>query len=118
DSNGAAGPQGTQTVTVTVSAAAPVVTILSPSPYTTYVANSTNTSLTARFTDVASSGPWTCAITWGDGTSSTGLITGSASPYTCTSTHMYKASGSPTITVTVTNKFTRAGSASVPVRVQ
>ena len=102
-------------MTVTQSAAAPVVTIKSPLAYTGFVHNVSTVQTIATFTDVASSGPWTCKIAWGDGSTSTPNPSGSASPYTCTATHMYTTTGTMTITVTATNKFSAAGSKSVPV---
>ncbi|HEV2476533.1 MAG TPA: choice-of-anchor tandem repeat GloVer-containing protein [Candidatus Dormibacteraeota bacterium] len=42
-------------------------------------------------------------ITWGDGTSSSGTVTGGPSPFTISGTHNYKTNGTYTVTITVTD---------------
>jgi len=49
----------------------------------------------------AVSSDYTVAINWGDGTtSSTGTVSGSASPFTISGSHTYKSNGTYTVTVT------------------
>src|SRR6266568_7675565 len=70
--------------------------------------------LSVSFTDPAGNiPPWTYAITWGDGASSSG--TTQASPFTAT--HVYSALGLDSVRVTVTNTLGVSGSDSLAVRV-
>jgi hypothetical protein len=60
----------------------------------------------ATFTDtdtVAVTGDFIAAIDWGDGTTSTGTITGSNGSFAVSGTHAYAAAGHDTITVAVTD---------------
>lgn len=63
--------------------------------------------LNATFTDPDGDGPWTYAINWGDGTSSSGSLSaqGAIGP-----THIYVLTGSYQITVTVTDSHGASGS--------
>src|SRR5207237_2928542 len=70
--------------------------------------------LTVAFSDAgANDGPWTYAITWGDGTSTNGTVT-TAAPFT--TSHVYAALALDSVRVTVTNAFARTGSDSVSVQ--
>ena len=70
--------------------------------------------LTVAFSDAGSNdGPWTYAITWGDGTSTNGTVT---TPAPFTTTHVYAALARDSVRVTVTNVFARTGSDSVAVQ--
>src|SRR5438309_1275154 len=73
-------------------------------------------TLTASFTDTGSNdAPWTYAITWGDGSSSTGTTASTTTPITAT--HVYSALGLDSVHVTVTNSQARSGADSVAVQV-
>jgi hypothetical protein len=65
--------------------------------------------LNATFTDPDGDGPWTYAINWGDGTSSTGSL---SAPGAIGPVHTYVLTGSYQITVTVTDSRGASGSAS------
>ena len=72
-------------------------------------------TLSVAFTDpgAPSTGPWTYAIQWGDGASSSG--TTPSSPFTAA--HAYAAEGLDSVRVTVTNTLGASGSDSLAVRV-
>lgn len=53
--------------------------------------------------DAPTRGDYTAAISWGDGTTSAGTITGSAGTFTVTGTHTYTEGGTYAGTVTVTD---------------
>jgi hypothetical protein len=86
------------TAVLTVTNAAPGVTITAPAAGST-TPTGTAVSLSATTTDAGSNDTRTCSIAWGDGTSGAGTMTGG----TCTGSHTYAAAGTPTITVTVTD---------------
>ena len=86
------------TLVLTVTNAAPGVTITAPAAGTT-TPTGTVVALSATTTDAGSNDTRTCSIAWGDGTSGAGTMTGG----TCTGSHTYAAAGTPTITVTVTD---------------
>ncbi|HEV3344959.1 MAG TPA: DUF4214 domain-containing protein, partial [Pirellulales bacterium] len=68
-------------------------------------ASTTFTGAVAGFTDSNTSavaGDFTAAITWGDGTSTTGTVTGSRGAFTVTGLHAYSTAGSDTVKVTIT----------------
>jgi hypothetical protein len=78
------------------------------------------TGTVATFTDsdaVLTASAFTASVSWGDGTTSAGTVTGSAGNFTVTGTHTYAEDGSHTITVTVTQTSSPAnkGSATSPV---
>lgn len=67
------------------------------------------TATVATFSDpdsAATASEYSATINWGDGTSSTGSISGSAGSFSVTGTHTYKKGGSYTITVTITDTDT------------
>jgi hypothetical protein len=63
--------------------------------------------LNASFTDVDGDGPWSYAVNWGDGTSSTGSL---STPGAVGPGHTYVLPGSYQITVTVTDSHGATGS--------
>src|SRR2546430_1960104 len=70
--------------------------------------------LTVAFRDAGpNDGPWTYAITWGDGASTNGTVS-SAAPFT--TSHVYTAPALDSVRVTVTNAFARTGSDSIAVQ--
>ena len=76
----------------------------------------TPVSLSVAFTDPGGTtgGPWTYAILWGDGATSTG--TASASPFTAA--HTFAAEGLDSVRVSVTNAVGAFGTDSLAVRVR
>ncbi|WP_231250641.1 PKD domain-containing protein [Nocardioides furvisabuli] len=91
-------PKVSDTLVLTVTNAAPGVSITAPAAGTT-TPTGTAVSLSATTTDAGSNDTRTCSIAWGDGTSGAGTMTGG----TCTGSHTYTAAGTPTISVTVTD---------------
>ncbi len=80
----------------------------------TYPATTVN--LSVAFSDTgATDAPWTYAILWGDGASSTGSVSSASAPITAS--HAYSALGLDSVRVTVTNSAGRSGSDAVAVRV-
>jgi hypothetical protein len=61
------------------------------------------------------SGPWTVAVSWGDGSATTGFTT--TTPGSLTQTHTFAAAGTLTVTVTITNSANQAASESFKVAV-
>ena len=59
----------------------------------------------------AGANQYSASIKWGDGSTSTGKITGSGGKFTVTGTHAYKKHGSYKITVTITDKDNKSNSA-------
>lgn len=110
DANGAGA--GAQT-DVTVVNVRPTVTITSPAAAATVDANA-GVSLAATFTDPGVNDTHTCAIDWGDGTTTTPAVgTG-----TCGQAHTYTAPGAYTITVSVTDDDGGVGTKSVGIVVR
>ena len=95
--------------TASIANAAPVVN--AGPPQTVNVGSPT--TLDASFTDGANDGPWGFGINWGDGSPQTSGSTSTAG--SITSTHVYGAGGTYTLTVTVTDNFGAAGSGTTTV---
>ncbi len=68
--------------------------------------------LHAPFTDPGSNDTQTCSVDWGDGSVTTGTVSGNA----CDATHAYSGGGSPTIKVAVTDDNGGIGTASVKIK--
>jgi hypothetical protein len=70
----------------------------------------------ATFTDAdtaATASEYSATINWGDGTSSSGTITGSSGKFTVKGTHTYKKTGTFTVKVTITDVDNTPNSATV-----
>jgi len=104
------GGKSSDTATVTVSNANPVVTApnQTPAPYSM----ATSVGVTVNFTDAGANDTHktppggTCTVSWDDATAnSTGTVTEpvGANPGTCTAAHMYTTPGVYTVTITVTD---------------
>ncbi len=68
----------------------------------------------AMFTDMdtnAAAGDYSATIAWGDGSTSTGTVTGSAGSFSVSGTHTYAEEGTEQITVTITDADNPANSA-------
>ncbi len=103
-----AGATGTSGVLIDVVDQAPVVQMLSISAST----GEPFSGAVATFTDPAGAEPagnYAATIDWGDGTTSTGTITVSNGVFTVSGSHTYTASGSVTLSVTVTDDGGEAG---------
>lgn len=87
----------TDVATVTIDNVAPTITSIT-APIAP-VATNTPVDVTVPFSDPASSDTHTCAIDWGDGTTSVGSVAAGA----CAGSHSYTAAGVHTLTVTVTD---------------
>jgi hypothetical protein len=99
-----------KTTALTVANVAPVVTITTPAATST-VNVGVAVPLTATFVDPGSNDTQTCAIAWGDGTTTNGFVSGK----TCTSSHTYLTSGARNVVVTVLDDDAGAGTAAVTV---
>jgi hypothetical protein len=107
---GAGGRSGSATGTATVSEADLTVTAQT----VTATENSTAIVQVATFTDPGAdtSGEFTASINWGDGSTSTGTVTGSGGTFTVTGSHLYSnTDGTFTTTVSVTEPGVPGGSA-------
>lgn len=93
--------------TVTVSNAAPSVTITAPAD-TSVVNLGTTVNLSATFVDAGSNDTHACSIDWGDATT-VGVVAGGI----CTGSHSHAAIGSYAVTVTVTDDDGAVGTASI-----
>ena len=71
-------------------------------------------SVNATFIDVSASSPWSYAIAWGDGATTSGAI---STQDTIRGSHTYAALGQYTATVAVTNSAGRSGSGSAAVTI-
>jgi hypothetical protein len=112
-------PPASDSTTVTVSNATPVVTITAPPPGSSYQPG-TPVSVSASFTDAGHNDTHTCTIDWGDGSPvSTGTVSESNGSGTCTGSHTYTTagSGSRTITVRVTDDDGATGQDTVGIAV-
>jgi hypothetical protein len=99
----------TSSAMVTVSNAAPAVTITS-APQT--LQQGSTASLAASVSDAGSNDTHSCSIAWGDSTVTAGTVVESSGGGTCTGSHVYSATGSQTVVVTVTDDDGAGGSAS------
>ncbi len=104
------GAANTATTTATIANLAPVV---NAGPNQVAVVGNPVT-LNASFSDGPGDGPWAYTVDWGDGSPQT---TGSTTSSPIAPTHTYSASGTRTVSVTVTDKFGAAGSGSLTVTV-
>ncbi|HEX4527110.1 MAG TPA: PKD domain-containing protein [Gaiellaceae bacterium] len=101
---------------VTVANLPPTVSVTSPAAGSSFQAF---TPVTARasFSDPGTGDTHTCTVMWGDGTSSSGVVSETSGTGTCTGTHTYTAAGSYTITLRVTDSGGASTSASVGVTI-
>jgi hypothetical protein len=101
--NDGTNPPVSDSATVTVSNATPVVHLTSPAAGSYLPGSSVPAS--ASFTDAGTNDTHTCTIDWGDGTVDPGTVSESNGSGTCTGSHTYamSAGGSRTITVQVTD---------------
>ena len=103
------GGTGTSAATVvTVANIAPTVGTPAVSPSGVPLNVSTPFSVTGTFTDPAGAldQPFTAVVNWGDSTTSTGVVSGGANPFTYTfnGNHTYTTPGQFNVTVSVTDK--------------
>ncbi|HWD66265.1 MAG TPA: hypothetical protein VG405_13955 [Solirubrobacteraceae bacterium] len=78
----------------------------------------TGTIATVRYGNTsASAGGFSARINWGDGSSGTGTMTGSAGSYAVAAAHTFTGSGPYTVRVTVTDPLSRTGSATTTILV-
>jgi Ca2+-binding RTX toxin-like protein len=97
----ASGATRTGSFTVAVSNVAPTITAVTPASGTV-VSNRSSFTVLTTFTDPGTADTHTCTIAWGDGTTSTGTVSGSG-PKTCAAAKSYSVNGTYTVTVTVTD---------------
>lgn len=103
-------PPVSDSLTLTVSNANPSVNITSPADMASVQPGAT-VSLAATITDPGAHDTQTCAIDWGDGASSPGVITGGV----CRGQHAYAAIGTYVVVVQATDDDGGVGSDSVRV---
>jgi hypothetical protein len=103
-------PPVSDSTTVTVANAPPLVHITSPVNGALFQLADT-VAVTAPFTDPGANDTHTCTINWGDGIVAAGTVAAGV----CTGSHTYAAGGVKTITVTVTDDDGGSGSASVRI---
>ena len=101
------------TTTLTVDNVAPTVTITSPADGAV-VKPGAPVTVTARFTDPGRNDTHSCAVDFGDGTSSAGTVAESAGAGTCTLTHAFSTGGYD-VSMTVTDDDGGVGTAAVHV---
>jgi uncharacterized repeat protein (TIGR01451 family) len=105
--------------TVTVANIAPTVSTPVVSPTSASEGVSASFSASGTFTDPASGldQPFTAVINWGDSTTSTATVTGSANPfnYNFGGTHTYAQSGSYNVTASITDKDGGTGTSAASV---
>jgi hypothetical protein len=108
---GGATASGSGTATVSES------DVLSGTPRTfSALANILFTGAVATFTDADTAngpGDFTAVISWGDGTTSPGTVTGGAGTFTVSGSHTYATSGSFPVTVTLTDDAPGTATATV-----
>ncbi|MBA1443926.1 MAG: PKD domain-containing protein [Gammaproteobacteria bacterium] len=103
---------GTDSLTVTVNNAAPIV---EAGPDQSGVLGDTINLAPATFTDAGVEDTHTATIDWGDGATDTGTVTQGAGSGSVAGSHAYAADGSYTVTVTVTDDDGLFGSDSFQV---
>jgi hypothetical protein len=115
DNNTATSPA----TTVTVADVVPTVSTPTVSPTSTNEGSSTSFSVSGTFTDPANTldEPYTAVINWGDNTTDTATVSGSANPfsYSFSGTHTYADAGSYNVTVSVTDTDGGTGTSSATV---
>jgi hypothetical protein len=107
---------GTATATATDAATVAEGDTLTPNPATITTTEGTSFSGTvATFTDSNTTNvgsDFTATITWGDGTTSTGIVTGGGGLLTVIGTHTYSDEGSFTVTVSIADDGTGTATSS------
>ncbi len=100
--NDGLGHSASETFTVDVISPAPVIP---PVPTQTVNEGSTLTLTGATFSDADPNGSYTAQIDWGDGTTSLGVVTATATPgtYAISDTHVFATAGTYSASVTVTD---------------
>jgi PKD repeat protein len=110
------GQSRTSSFIATIANVAPVVLLNTPATGSV-LKRSQSTAFKATFADQGTGDTHTCSITWGDGTSSTGIVVESGGAGTCTSSHAYSVNGTYTITVRVTDNSGAVATATSTVTV-
>ena len=106
----------TQTFTVTVANSAPRITSISPVTGSSYGYGAI-VPVSVAFTDAGPADTHTCTIGWGDGTSSTGIISEANGSGTCSAAHPYPVSGNYTITVTLRDAAGALATAATSIKI-
>ena len=104
------GASASGNATLTVANVAPTVVVDSPAAGSLYQVNAP-VSVSASFSDPGANDTHTCQIDWGNGTTTTGMITTG----TCSGSYAYPAAGIYTIVVTVADDDGGSNSASTSV---
>ena len=113
--NDGVNPAVTDTTSLTLTNAAPVVTISAPTDGSSHAITSP-LALSATISDPGTNDSHTCGIDWGDGTTGPATV-GLVSAGTCTASHTYANPGPYTIGVTVTDDDTASASAAVKITI-
>jgi len=108
------GPPVSSTTTLTVANLAPAVSVAQPTG-ASVVQIGNAVSVIAPFIDPGVNDTHTCAIEWGDGATSAGVVNEVGGSGACTGTHSYTAGGSAAIQVSVTDDDGAVGAASVTI---
>jgi len=95
------GGTGTALTTINVANVPPVITSVT-GPVAPLILGS-SARITANFTDAGTANTHTCAVKWGDTTTSAGTVTETQGSGSCTQTHIYADDGVYTVTVTLTD---------------
>ncbi len=106
--------QATASVTWGAVASDPAITATGASGFSA-TEGAAATGTVATFTDpdtAATAGEYSATIDWGDGSTSTGTVSGSGGSFTVTGSHTYAEEGSHTITATITDVDNTANNAS------
>src|SRR6266436_6376219 len=98
---------------------APTVSTPTVSPTSTSEGSATSFSVSGAFTDPAGAldQPFTAVVNWGDSTTSTAIVSGSANPfnYSFSGSHTYAQSGGYNVTVSITDKDGGTGTSAARV---